>query len=77
MTKAPYLLAKGREGYRMGHAEIHDHMIFDGLTDAFNNYHMGMTAENLAEKYEIVVKSRINSRLILRIKRKRRKTRSI
>lgn len=53
MTKAPYLLAKGREGYRMGHAEIHDHMIFDGLTDAFNNYHMGMTAENLAEKYEI------------------------
>ena len=53
MTKAPYLLAKGREGYRMGHAEVYDHMIYDGLTDAFNNYHMGMTAENLAEKYEI------------------------
>ena len=53
MTKAPYLLQKGREGYRMGHAEIYDHMIYDGLTDAFNNYHMGMTAENLADKYEI------------------------
>ena len=53
MTKAPYLLSKGREGYRMGHSEIYDHMIYDGLTDAFNNYHMGMTAENLAEKYGI------------------------
>lgn len=53
MTMSPYLLPKGREGYRMGHAEIYDHMIYDGLTDAFNNYHMGMTAENLAEKYNI------------------------
>lgn len=53
MTMSPYLLPKGREGYRMGHAEIYDHMIYDGLTDAFNNYHMGMTAENLAAKYDI------------------------
>ena len=52
MTKAPYLLAKGREGSNV-YAEVYDHMIYDGLTDAFNNYHMGMTAENLAEKYEI------------------------
>ncbi|MDD2549065.1 MAG: acetyl-CoA C-acetyltransferase [Bacteroidales bacterium] len=53
MTNAPYLLSKGRSGYRMGHGEVIDSMITDGLTDAFNNYHMGITAENIAEQWEI------------------------
>lgn len=53
MSIAPYLLPKGRFGYRMGNGQIVDHMVFDGLTDIFNNYHMGITAENLAEKYDI------------------------
>jgi acetyl-CoA C-acetyltransferase len=53
MTNAPYLLPKARSGYRMGHGEIVDSMILDGLTDAFNNYHMGITAENIAEQWEI------------------------
>ena len=51
MDMAPYLLKKARYGYKMGNAEIIDHMVFDGLTDIFNMYHMGITAENLAEKY--------------------------
>lgn len=53
MSIAPYLLTKGRFGYRMGNSQIVDHMVYDGLTDIFNNYHMGITAENLAEKYDI------------------------
>ncbi|OAA31818.1 acetyl-CoA acetyltransferase [Kosmotoga arenicorallina S304] len=53
MSKAPYLLPSGRFGYRLGNGEIVDHMVFDGLTDIFNNYHMGVTAENLARRYEI------------------------
>ncbi|MCK9224024.1 MAG: acetyl-CoA C-acetyltransferase [Candidatus Muirbacterium halophilum] len=53
MTNAPYLLPKARNGYRMGHGEIIDSMIKDGLTDIFNDYHMGITAENIAEKMNI------------------------
>lgn len=53
MTNAPYLLNKARNGYRMGHGEVIDSMIFDGLTDAFNGYHMGITAENIAEQWGI------------------------
>ncbi|MGO9752726.1 MAG: acetyl-CoA C-acetyltransferase [Solirubrobacteraceae bacterium] len=53
MTRAPYLLPCARFGARMGPAEMIDSMIYDGLWDAFNNIHMGMTAENLAEQYEI------------------------
>lgn len=53
MSMSPYLLTKGRFGYRMGNQEIVDHMVNDGLWDVFNNYHMGVTAENLAEKYGI------------------------
>lgn len=53
MSNAPYLLEKARYGYRMGHGEIKDTMIIDGLTDAFNNYHMGITAENIAEQWAI------------------------
>ncbi len=51
MSNAPYLLLKARTGYRMGHGELVDSMIRDGLWDIFNDYHMGITAENLAEKY--------------------------
>ncbi|AEH51320.1 acetyl-CoA C-acetyltransferase [Pseudothermotoga thermarum] len=53
MSMAPYLLPRARFGYRLGNGEIIDHMVFDGLTDAFNMYHMGITAENLAEMYKI------------------------
>ena len=53
MTAAPYLLPQGRAGFRMGDAAVVDSMICDGLTDAFNKYHMGITAENLAAKYNI------------------------
>lgn len=53
MSRAPYLLPKAREGYRLGHGEILDTILTDGLTDVFHNYHMGTTAENLAEKYGI------------------------
>ncbi len=53
MSAAPYLLRNARTGYRMGHGEIIDSMIYDSLTDVFNNYHMGITAENLAEQYNI------------------------
>lgn len=53
MTNIPYLLPKARGGYRMGNGEIIDSMLHDGLVDAFNNYHMGVTAENLAEMYNI------------------------
>jgi acetyl-CoA C-acetyltransferase len=53
MTRAPFLLTRAREGYRMGHGQVFDSLLQDGLTDVFNDYHMGMTAENLAEKYAI------------------------
>lgn len=53
MTNIPYLLPKARNGYRMGSGELLDAMLHDGLLDAFNDYHMGITAENLAEKYGI------------------------
>ncbi|WP_371373537.1 acetyl-CoA C-acetyltransferase [Sporomusa aerivorans] len=54
MTNAPYVLdAKARWGYRMGNAKVTDVMIQDGLWCAFNDYHMGITAENVAEKYGI------------------------
>lgn len=53
MSQAPYLLKKARFGYRMGNGKMLDSMISDGLTCAVNNYHMGITAENLAEKYDI------------------------
>ena len=51
MTMAPYMLRNGRYGYRMGNATIEDAMIKDGLTDAFHNYHMGITAENICEQW--------------------------
>ncbi len=53
MTNAPYLLPQGRSGFRLGNATVVDSMVHDGLWDAFNDYHMGLTAENVAEKYGI------------------------
>ncbi|HEX9798102.1 MAG TPA: acetyl-CoA C-acyltransferase, partial [Anaerolineales bacterium] len=53
MSLAPYVLPKARTGLRMGHAQLIDSMIQDGLWDVFNDYHMGVTAENLAQKYGI------------------------
>lgn len=53
MSLAPYVLPKIRSGLRLGHAELVDSMISDGLWDAFNDYHMGQTAENLVEKYQL------------------------
>ncbi|MCP8466353.1 acetyl-CoA C-acetyltransferase [Pseudomonas sp. ZM23] len=53
MSLSPYVLPKARTGLRMGHAQLQDSMIIDGLWDAFNDYHMGITAENLADKFGI------------------------
>ncbi len=53
MSASPYLLMKGRTGYRMGHGEVLDHMIKDGLWCALGDCHMGVTAENVAHDYEI------------------------
>ena len=53
MSLAPYLLAKARTGYRMGDGLLEDHLLRDGLMCAVNDYHMGMTAENVAERYGV------------------------
>ena len=51
MSMAPYAIPQGRYGYRMGNATMVDTMVNDALTDAFNQYHMGITAENIAEQW--------------------------
>ncbi len=53
MSGAPFVMHNARWGARMGHTQMVDAMIHDGLWEAFNDYHMGMTAENIAEKYGI------------------------
>jgi acetyl-CoA C-acetyltransferase len=53
MSASPHVLNGSRDGFRMGDAKLVDTMIVDGLWDAFNQYHMGTTAENVAKKYEI------------------------
>ncbi|MCR3758380.1 acetyl-CoA C-acetyltransferase [Clostridium felsineum] len=53
MSRAPFLANNARWGYRMGDAKFIDEMITDGLWDAFNDYHMGITAENIAERWNI------------------------
>jgi len=53
MSNAPYLMKGARAGFRLGNAELLDSMITDGLWDAYENFHMGMTAELVAEKYGI------------------------
>jgi len=53
MSLCPYYVTKGRWGLRMGDGKLQDGMVYDGLTDVFNQYHMGITAENVAEKYNL------------------------
>jgi acetyl-CoA C-acetyltransferase len=53
MTNAPYLLLQARKGFRMGDSKAVDSLLNDGLWDIYNSYHMGMTGENVAEKYGI------------------------
>src|SRR5437867_3145688 len=53
MSNAPYLLPPARKGCRLGNAQIIDSMVRDGLWDIYNDYHMGITGENVAEKYRI------------------------
>lgn len=53
MSNAPYLLPSGRNGARLGHTQLLDAMVHDGLWDIYNDYHMGITAENVATRYEI------------------------
>jgi acetyl-CoA C-acetyltransferase len=56
MNQAPYFLEKARTGYRMGHGKLIDGMVHDGLWDHINDFHMGMSAELCAEKYEVTRK---------------------
>jgi len=53
MSNAPYLLPQARKGYRLGNAQLIDSMVHDGLWDIYNDYHMGITGENVAGKYQI------------------------
>jgi len=53
MSNAPYLLPNARKGYRLGNGQLIDSMVHDGLWDIYNDYHMGITGENVAEKYGI------------------------
>ena len=53
MTNAPYLLPNARKGYRLGNGQLVDSMVHDGLWDIYNDYHMGNTGENVAEKYGV------------------------
>jgi acetyl-CoA C-acetyltransferase len=53
MSNAPYLLPKARTGYRMGHGQLVDAMIHDGLWEVYNDFHMGVAAELIAEKYKV------------------------
>src|SRR6476661_5039221 len=53
MSASPHVLNNSRDGFRMGDAKLVDSMIVDGLWDVYNQYHMGVTAENVAKKYEV------------------------
>lgn len=53
MSQAPYLSKTSRFGSKFGHITLEDSMLTDGLTDVFNDYHMGITAENVAERYQV------------------------
>ncbi|MDO9592650.1 MAG: acetyl-CoA C-acetyltransferase [Erysipelotrichaceae bacterium] len=53
MSQAPYILSNHRWGQRMGNSQVIDYLVADGLTDIFNHYHMGITAENIAEQYDL------------------------
>jgi len=53
MSRTPYLITGGRDGFRMGHKKVLDSMIHDGLWDSYNDFHMGCTGEIVAERYEV------------------------
>jgi acetyl-CoA C-acetyltransferase len=53
MTNAPYLLPNARQGYRLGHGQLLDSMVSDGLWEVYNDFHMGMAAELIADKYNV------------------------
>jgi len=53
MSRIPYALFDGRDGMRLGHRQVTDLMVHDGLWDVYNDYHMGMTAELVVEKYDV------------------------
>ncbi len=53
MTRAPYLMPQARDGVRLGHGELIDSMVGDGLWDIYNDFHMGLTAEKVAEEFDI------------------------
>ena len=53
MTNAPYLLPEARDGVRLGHGKLIDSMVHDGLWDVYNDFHMGITGENVAEEYDV------------------------
>ena len=60
MSQSPMLLKNSRFGFKMGNQALEDSMVSDGLTDKFNDYHMGITAENLVENMVSLEKSKIN-----------------
>ena len=64
MSQAPYLLKSARWGQRMGNGSIVDYMVQDGLWDVFNDYHMGITAENIAEKWNLTREEQDNLALV-------------
>ena len=53
MTTGPYLLPKARQGYRMGHGELHDSTVHDGLWCAFGDFHMGCTGDLVSRRYDV------------------------
>ncbi len=53
MSNAPYILPQARQGQRLGHGQLLDSMVHDGLWDIYNDYHMGITGENVAEKHDV------------------------
>lgn len=53
MTRAPYLLDRARQGYKLGDGKLIDAMVYDGLWDVYNNFHMGITGERIAERYKL------------------------
>jgi len=57
MSAAPHVLLGSRDGFRMGDAKLIDSMIVDGLWDVYNQYHMGVTAENVAKQYAILARA--------------------
>jgi acetyl-CoA C-acetyltransferase len=61
MSASPHAMNGSRDGFRMGDFKLIDTMIVDGLWDVYNQYHMGITAENVAKKYESRAPSRTNS----------------